>query len=435
MLVSNVSSANVSGELDREGGMRWPIATAGLAGIMLVTAIVHAAESNGTPAAKALLAHGEAAARQGKLADAAEAFRKALRADPDFVEAHQRFIEATGWLEDPASRTPTVPRLQALYEKWAKQHPAAAVYQWGLGFLSQDADAADAFYNKALALDPLFARAHVQLAKNADLRGDWNAQREHLSAAVKANPDEPRYLMKYAHALKRVDAARFRELANEVVRKFPRSQAAAEALYRLAEDAPRLERRAYLERLRAEYPPDTFSYGATAMYDLYDELTDPAAALSVAQQMAKASASKTWARRVAVQEAMSRAQSLVVERKFGEALQALDRTERPTGAHAATWTLLKAQAAAGAGRAEQAYDVVLEAAATTPDDRLTAALAEYGAALKKTASDTDGELWKAREQKSVAATAFALPSSRDARSVRLADFRGRVVLLAFWFPG
>ena len=62
---------------------------------------------NGTRPAKALLSDGEAAAKAGKYVDAAAAFRKAIDADPDFVEAHQRLIEVTQRQEAPASRTRT----------------------------------------------------------------------------------------------------------------------------------------------------------------------------------------------------------------------------------------------------------------------------------------------------------------------------------------
>ena len=137
-----------------------------------------AQESNGTPAARAAFAEGETAARAGKLPDAAAAFRKAIDADPDFVDAHQRYIEITQRQEMPQSRTPTVPRLQQLYERWAREQPARAVYQWALGFLSPEADTADVFFTKAIAIDPAFARAYFLLARNADLRGDWAAQRE-----------------------------------------------------------------------------------------------------------------------------------------------------------------------------------------------------------------------------------------------------------------
>ena len=50
--------------------------------------------------------------------------------------------------------------------------------QWALGFLSQNADTGDVFFKKALAIDPAFARANFLLARNADLRGDWVAQRQ-----------------------------------------------------------------------------------------------------------------------------------------------------------------------------------------------------------------------------------------------------------------
>jgi predicted TPR repeat methyltransferase len=98
-------------------------------GCLLAPARLTARESNGTPAAKALFAEGDAAARSGKLADAAAAFRKAIDADPDFVDAHQRFIEVTQRLEAPSSRTPSVARLRELYERWARRYPKRAVYQ------------------------------------------------------------------------------------------------------------------------------------------------------------------------------------------------------------------------------------------------------------------------------------------------------------------
>ena len=403
---------------------------------VLAVASPTARESSGTPAARAFFAEGEAEAKAGKYAGAAAAFRKAIEADPDFVEAHQRFIESTQRQEAPASRTPTVPRLQQLYERWAKQYPKRAAYQWALGFLSHEPDTADVFFKKALAIDPGFARAHVLLAKNADIRGDWTAQREHLKAAVDANPDEPRYVLKYAQALQEIDPAHFRELASEVLRKFPATQAAAEALYRLAEAASDPERRAYFERLRTEYPAGAYGYGSSAMYDFYDELTIPSEALSVARDMAKVfPSSKTWARRVALQEAMARTQALVAERNFADALELLEKTERPSGAHGATWTLLKAEAAAAAGHSELAYAALVDSVAAMPDDRVEEALVKYGTAANKTRPQIDADVWRIRDAKAVPAVSFQLPASRGSAPVQLSDYRGRVVLLAFWFPG
>jgi tetratricopeptide (TPR) repeat protein len=397
---------------------------------------LHARESNGTPAARKLFAEGEAAIKARKYPEASAAFRKAIDADPDYVAAHQRFIETTQWQEMPGSRTPDVPRLQQQYQRWAKQYPKRAVYRWALGFMSSDPSKGDAYFTEALEIDPAFARAHFMLARNADLRGDWDAQRQHLARAVDTNPDDPQYLVRYATAHKSSDPARFQQLARSVVEKFPDSPAATEALYNLASVAPEAEQHAYFERLRTQYPPDKFGYSSTAMYDYYDEMTAPAEALSLARDMARwFPANKTWALRVEHQEAMTRAETLVASRQFTDARDVLDKTKRPSGRHATTWVLLKAEAAAGAGQLDQAYAAVAESVAAAPDARVEAALAKYGAALKKTPPEIDGDVWRIRDANAVPAPPFELPSSRDGKPVQLSDYAGRPVLIAFWFPG
>jgi tetratricopeptide (TPR) repeat protein len=405
-----------------------------LAGAPAVPAAAN--ESSGTPAARAFFAQGDAAAKAGKLADAAAAFRKAIDADPDYVDAHQRLIETTERIESPASRAPSAKGLEALYTRMAGREPKRAAYQWALGFLATDPAKGDAFFRAALALDPSFARAHFMLAKNADLRGDWDAQRAHLAAAVESNPSEPRYLIKYAQAFKRSDPARFLDLASSVVEKFPQSQAAAEALYHLADASSGADRRAYLERLRGSYAADRFGYAATAMYDLYDESATPSEALSIAQEMSKAfPSSKTWARRIELQQTMVRAAALVADRRFADAMELLNAADRPSGIHGGTWALLKAEAAAGAGHTEQAYAGLVETVVAAPDPRVQAALVKSAADIGKTPRDIDADIWRARDAKATPAAAFDLARDGTDATVKLADYRGRVVLIAFWFPG
>jgi tetratricopeptide (TPR) repeat protein len=397
---------------------------------------IDAQESKGTPAAKTLYAEGEAATKAGKHAEAAAAFRKAIEADPDFVDAHQRFIESTRRDRMPMSRTPTIPELQQLYERWAKQYPKRAVYRWALGFLTHDPDKADVFFKEALKIDPAFSRAHFLLARNADLRGDWAAQRAHLKAAVESAPDNPVYLLRYAQTHKTNEPKRFQELALSVVEKFPDSPSAAEALYNLAIGSSNPERRAYLERVRDNYPPEKFPYALSAMSTFYGDLTTPSEALSLARHMSKAQpTSKTWAQRVVHQEAMVQVESLIAQRKFAEALAALQKTQRPSGSHGTTWVLLNAEAGLGAGQVDQVYTTLVESVAATPDERVQAALAKCGDALKKSRQEIDADVWRIRDAKASPAAPFELTTSRNGKPVRLSDYRGRVVLLAFWFPG
>jgi tetratricopeptide (TPR) repeat protein len=403
--------------------------TAAAAGIS-----VAANESSGTPTARAAFDRGEAAVRAGELDAATAAFRKAIDADPAFVDAHQRLIEVTQRQQLQGPETARLPRLQQQYERWARQQPKRAVYQLALGLLAKDPDQAT-YYNKALALDPTFARAHFLLARIADNAGDWETQRQHLKAAVESNRDEPRYLLRYAVAHEKSDPARFRELAMQVVAKSPTSPSAAEALYILANASTNPERRGYLDRLRTSYPVDRFPYAASAMNVLYGDLADPVEALALARDMVRALPSTTvWPPRVAAQDAMMRARTFVDGGRFKEAVALLDTTTKPSGNHGTTWTLLKAEAAAGIGNREQAYETLIESAAVSPDGRIDAALAKYATALGKTNRDVDAAVWSARDAHAKPAASFTLPSVRDDAPVRLADFRGRVVLLAFWYP-
>jgi hypothetical protein len=241
--------------------------------------------------------------------------------------------------------------------------------------------------------------------------------------------------LRYAVSHAKSDPARFRQLALQVVEKFPAAPAAAEALYNLADASSNPERRSYLNRLRENYPVDRFTYAASAMNLLYAELTEPSEALALAEDMARALPAATfWPPRVAAQAAMTRAQALIAGGRFVDALTLLEKAPPPSGNHGTTWTLLKADAAAGAGKREQAYTTLVESAAATPDARVDAALAKRAADLGKGGGDVDADVWRVREARATAAAAFTLSSLRDGAPVQLADFRGRVVLLAFWYP-
>src|SRR5436190_1035282 len=184
---------------------------------LVISAHALARESSGTAAAKARFAEGEAAVKAGKLADAAAAFRKEIDADPDYVDAQQRYIDVMLRLDGPDGRPAANARLNQQYERWTRQYPRRAVYQWSLGVLAEDAAAGDAHFRKALAIDPAFARAYFLLARNADERGDFAAQRDYLKKAAEANRDDPRYLVSYAWSLHKSDPAQFRALALDVV--------------------------------------------------------------------------------------------------------------------------------------------------------------------------------------------------------------------------
>jgi hypothetical protein len=59
----------------------------------------------------------------------------------------------------------------------------------------------------------------------------------------------------------------------------------------------------------------------------------------------------------------------------------------------------------------------------------------YGQKLSRSSRDVDTDVWRVRDSKATIAAPFEMASSRGGASVKLSDFRGQLVLLAFWFPG
>ena len=96
--------------------------------------------------------------------------------------------------------------------------------------------------------------------------------------------------------------------------------------------------------------------------------------------------------------------------------------------------IARAAALEAAGNAAGAYADLSAAVAKTPTDALLAALTATGRALKKSPEDVAADLAALREAGAKPAPAFTLPDYPDRRNVSLADYRGKVVLINFWYP-
>jgi thiol-disulfide isomerase/thioredoxin/Tfp pilus assembly protein PilF len=414
-------------------------------------------ESMGTPAARAEFDRGWAAQLSGDFSSAAEAYKRAINIDPDFAKAHENYIfsfqqavwkqsqEANKSSGDPKSaekqETPKArDRLQREYDDLSRQHPDKAVYQWALGFLNVEHDphAAEHYAFTALKIDPTFAPAFNILSILDGARGDPEASREDLRRAFKANSRNPEYLFNYAYELREVNPRESVRLLTLLLEQFPDRDSALSALHVLSDlaETPQ-EKIGYLETLKAKFPPSKTGMsegGMMKLFSLYDQ-QDRAKALALAQEMKQAKPKdEYWVASTKYEEQMIAAEKSVANGNYKGAIEILNGVQLPSYFDHTGFDLLRARAEEKSGNAKKAYADLTKIFAAEPSDELQSAITVLGEKLHKSSQEVNADVLRIRDANANPATEFTLSSYGSRKQVALSEFKGRVVLLNFWFP-
>jgi thiol-disulfide isomerase/thioredoxin len=408
--------------------------------------------------AKQHMQQGEAFLKARQASKAIAEFRAAIELDPDLAEAHTQFIWATkdSYLEETGfakannfeerrklmdgAFEKADQQLRTTYEAWAKEHPDKAVYQWALGVLSrQDVEKAKQYQKKALALNPRFAPAAEQLGNIAEMCGDETASGKYFSQAIESDLNNVRYQFRYVQTFENTDLEKYRKLTEEFVHRFPKSEEVNQALVYLAD---RLESESdkiqVLEELRSLVPMSQLhGYGMDKLFDAYAR-TQPGKALDLVQSLAKEPPDPYFSKKLPAWTAY--AQTLVEIRSeidandFAKALDQVLKAKVPDGLNSVPLDLLKAEAQARGGNLTDAYKGLVEADAKSPDRLLKTALLKYGAQINKTLVQAEADVWRARERSAQPMKDFQLTNYDTGQVVKLSDYRGKVVLVNFFFP-
>jgi len=325
-------------------------------------------------------------------------------------------------------------------QAWIDANPKEAGYYWGLGEVNyyRDPLKAERLCLKAVALDPKFAKAWHTLSLLAEMKGDNKASRDYLLRATEANPQNADYFFYYSRRVIDHDPVEGQKLALEVVRRFPASERAAQSLYWLGVDSEKpADKIVYLERLRKEFPPNKFSWSSSGMSNLFDVYadTDPSQAIALGRDMsALMPKDMSWAALVSFEEILQKARALISEKRPAEALALLDVAKPPLKAGPDRIAILKAEAEAADDKVQRAFDRLAPFVATRPTERTYRTLLKYGSQLNRSAAAVDADLAARRDTIATPAARFILPTY-DGKTASLADFRGKIVLLNFWYPG
>ncbi|MDB5210119.1 MAG: redoxin protein [Sediminibacterium sp.] len=362
--------------------------------------------------------------------------RSAVVSHPADLTAHQAYIKAVGV---------TDPGIEKQYEEWMQKNPNDATIPFALGdaFANAESPKARTWLLKAVAIDPKLGKAYMDLWLDADRWGDFEMGRKYLGMGVAADPSNPDLSFYYASSLKESDLALYRKLSLDMAKNFPTHERGAQALYWLAfRSTDAKEKVTVWEQLRAQYPADKFSWSSSGMSSYFDYLlvTDPSKAQELAQSMANLKFSesqvKSWTGQVKLAQNIVKAKQLVADKKAAEALDVLNATKITSYSRFNdAFAILKSKAADAAGNTQAAYDSLAGYYAKSPTDYVAGELKQLGAKLGKNTTVINNEIMKTLNDAAKPATGFTLEQYLQSGTASLSDFKGKVVLITYWFPG
>lgn len=335
--------------------------------------------------------------------------------------------------------------IRVIYEWRATASPDKAVYQWALGQLDESLtqEAAERCFRKATALDPGYVSAYQFLASTLAYRGDLAGERECRRKVYVLRPLDPEAIAAYAQSVGASDPALCHKLTEELLTRSAGHAAGANLIFSLSVYERNLtERIAMLEKLLSFFPPSesqATELHTRLLFDAYNR-TDPPKALALAQEMAmllpeRSAAKQDWQGFVQYAQSMLIAATLMDRKSYTEAVTLLNKLTPPCLVSADPQTLLLAEATDMAGNTAQAYQILAGAMAEQPSDALLPALIRYGGKLEKTPAQIEDEVWTIGIKKAPVLKDFELNSLLGRKKVWLSDYRGRVVLVDFWYPG
>jgi thiol-disulfide isomerase/thioredoxin len=373
-----------------------------------------------------------------------------MNLDPSFASAYQKYFDAKelafsqqnedkpdaeqdkAWSE---FRNNTNAELNALMTR----QPVSPIYPW-INSTRYEEDAPERkrdLCREALAIDPNFLPAYSCLAEVALLGGDVREAAQMFRRVLDHNREDAESWRHYMY-LVRSDPELFRSAVDEVKRRFPHSDTAALAqyLFATAQDRPAGQIDG-LKKLIAEYNIGKYKRAADAairLFDLEDE-SDPDAARELAHRcLAKMGKDEHWKAAATYADAMANAGLQLAAGRAAEALatlKAIRTDELSTGAD--RLEALRARALEASGDGAGAYRLLEQTFVTKPSDIAASSLYEIGQRLGKPRAEIDQEVETQRAGRAKPAKQFSLQAFTGGVT-SLGDYKGRVVVLDFWFP-
>ncbi len=355
--------------------------------------------------------------------------------NPENIAAIDAFNRSTG-------RDTTLRANQ--FKIWLSKYPESAGINYGIGtfYTHQESPAARPYLLKAVSINPKLAEAYAELAIDAERWGEFDKASEFKGKAYEANPESPDYLFQYMYGFESKDPAKWAAMLKELRTKFPQSDRGAQAMYwKALRTSDRKEKVAIYEDMYQHYPINKSSWSTYGMSDYLDVLLaeNPAKAAALAGELAATpgienSTKEDFASNKVLAEQLMRADNLLKAGKHAEAIAVLNKVKaKRWGPTIGIVALAKAKAAAAVSP-QQAYDTLMKYYLKEPARAMKEPLYKYGRQMGKSDDAILNDI-KGRLQTTSKPAIFSFDAYLESGKKTMQDYKGKVVLLTFWFPG
>ncbi|MVN23370.1 TlpA disulfide reductase family protein [Mucilaginibacter arboris] len=367
-----------------------------------------------------------------------------VEANPSNLETHRAFINS--FKMDAKFDNP---EMEMQYKIWIKQFPKEYAIPFAIGeyYVHKEIPKAAPYLLQASILKPDNAEVWDLLANDALFTNNNAMRQNYLNKAVRYAPNNADYAFYYANSFKDTDPGRYDSLSLEVARRFPESERGVQALYWLASNtALSAEKIAYYKQIynrKSNQLSDWYLNGTIEYFDLLLQINpEQAFDFGLTMILEGKRNRNLWKDRVKVADTFLKARKFLAENDPKQALALLNQVDLGNvtlGSYIIdakeSLALFKAEAADAAKQTRVAFDTLAVLYSKEPTDGLHAAIYKYGSKLGMDSNSVAKTIWKIRDSKAKQAADFSLQNYLSGGKSTLSDFRGKVILLTYWFPG
>ncbi len=356
---------------------------------------------------------------------------KKLELNLDSLDLHMIFMEESGLGVDS---------LISQYEIWRLRFPRSSVVPFALGkslFYRSHPDARK-WLTYALENDSTLAEAHMLYGMDAERWGDNKESSESFRKASQIEQDNARYAFYEAHSYANYDLETYFDKMNLIPVNYKGDEAAAMALYWLANKSPdTFQKKTYYKQLAKEYPFENYHFTRSGMSEYFDLLVneDLKEAVELAKCLWMQQADSAWLFRFESAKLLYFAKNQYNSGQYESVLKSIkDLKSSRYSSISRAGSLLVAETFVKLSDSNSALQALTTYFVQNPDTSVYNRIEKIGSNIgMERIQIRDFVKTKILEGADDASEIKAI-NYMDQSEIKLSDFYDKTILLSFWFP-